>query len=86
MPRIIPINQLKKSAEISSMVHEEAGPLFVTKNGYGDMVILSMQEYESMVSRLEMYQQLADAETEVKKGKVKDAEAVLAAMESKYDV
>ena len=37
MPKIIPIKELKDTAKISEMCHENDGPIYVTKNGYGDM-------------------------------------------------
>lgn len=46
MPKIIPIKMLKNTSEISEMCHETEEPIFVTKNGYGDMVIMSMESYE----------------------------------------
>ena len=46
MPRIIPIKDLKNTGEISDMCHAEENPIFITKNGYGDMVIMSMETYE----------------------------------------
>ena len=45
MPKIIPIKELKKTSEISEMCHEADGPIYITKNGYGDMVIMSMENY-----------------------------------------
>ena len=46
MPEIIPIRDLKNTNAISQRCHETAEPIFVTKNGYGDMVIMSMEAYE----------------------------------------
>ena len=43
MPEIIPIRDLKNTNAISQRCHETAEPIFVTKNGYGDMVIMSME-------------------------------------------
>ena len=43
MPRIIPIRDLKDTAAISQMCSESAEPIYITKNGYGDMVIMSIQ-------------------------------------------
>lgn len=43
MPKIIPIRDLKKTSEISLLCRESDEPIFVTKNGYGDMVIMSMK-------------------------------------------
>ena len=42
MPRIIPIRDLKDTAAISQMCNESMEPVYITKNGYGDMVIMSM--------------------------------------------
>ena len=46
MPRIIPIRDLKNTTEISRMCSNSAEPIYITKNGYGDMVIMSMDTYE----------------------------------------
>ena len=45
MPQIIPIKDLKNTAEISAMCHRSNDPVLITNNGYGDMVIISMEEY-----------------------------------------
>lgn len=55
MPQIIPIKELKNTAEISDMCHKSEGPIYVTKNGYGDMVIMSMENYENTMNRIAMY-------------------------------
>ena len=47
MPQIIPIKDLKNTSEISDMCHKTEEPIYITKNGYGDMVIMSMEIYES---------------------------------------
>ena len=46
MPRIVPIRDLKNTTAISNLCHEDKEPIFITKNGYGDMVIMSMEIYE----------------------------------------
>ena len=52
MPQIIPIKELKNTAEISDMCHKSEEPIYVTKNGYGDMVIMSMENYENTMNRI----------------------------------
>lgn len=50
MPHIRPITDLRnKFSDISRIVHEEASPIFLTKNGYGDMVVMSIETYEQMI-------------------------------------
>ena len=56
MPKIIPIKELKNTSEISEMCHKSNEPVYVTKNGYGDMVIMSMEAFEGISERLKMYQ------------------------------
>ena len=51
MPKIIPINELKNTASISKMVEESDEPIFVTKNGYGSMVMMSIEYYEREIHR-----------------------------------
>jgi prevent-host-death family protein len=48
MPQIRPISDLRNNfTEISRIVHEAGGPVFLTKNGYGDMVVMSVELYEA---------------------------------------
>ena len=61
MPRIIPIRDLKNTAAISQMCNESTEPIYVTKNGYGDMVLMSMKAYEEKLMMLELYEKLAIA-------------------------
>mgnify|MGYP000005304919 CR=1 FL=1 len=51
-------------ADISKAVHETGEPLFLTKNGYGDMVVLSMEAFEKMYFESEIYFKLQEAERE----------------------
>ena len=46
MPQIIPIKDLKNTSEISEMCHRATEPIYVTKNGYGDLVVMSIKTYE----------------------------------------
>ena len=59
MPEIIPIRDLKNTNVISQRCHESQEPIFVTKNGYGDMVIMSMEAYERQQVMNEVYAKLA---------------------------
>lgn len=86
MPQIIPIRDLKNTSEISQMCASTSEPIFITKNGYGDMVIMSMKAYEEKMYMLDVYQKLAEAEAQVRDGKVLDADASLNTLRSKYHV
>ena len=73
MPQIIPIKDLKNTSEISDMCHKTEEPIYVTKNGYGDMVIMSMEVYESTMRQIAMYRDLEISEKQIEAGQVKDA-------------
>ena len=65
MSMIRPVSDLRNNfAEISKTVHETAQPVFLTKNGFGDMVVLSMEAYEAMQFDSEVYFKLQAAEKE----------------------
>ena len=65
MNAIRPVSDLRNNfAEISKMVHETAQPVFLTKNGYGNMVVLSMEAFQNMQFESEVYLKLMEAEKE----------------------
>lgn len=65
MNMIRPVSDLRNNfADISKTVHETAQPVFLTKNGYGDMVVLSMEAYENLQFESEVYFKLREAERE----------------------
>lgn len=86
MPRIIPIRDLKDTAAISKMCSESTEPIYITKNGYGDMVIMSMKAYEEKIWLQDVYAKLAEAEKEVDSGNTVDAKASLEKLRAKYGV
>ncbi len=55
MPQIIPIKDLKNTSEILEKCHSLDEPVFITKNGYGDMVIMSIEAYENMAYMNDVY-------------------------------
>lgn len=86
MPRIIPIRDLKSTTAISQMCSESPDPVYITKNGYGDMVITSMRSYEEKMAMLDVYAKLAEAEDEISQGKTVDARAALKGLRAKYGI
>lgn len=62
---IRPISDLRNNfADISKTVHETEQPVFLTKNGYGDMVVMSIEAYENFQFESEVYAKLKEAEKE----------------------
>jgi prevent-host-death family protein len=63
MPLIRPISDLRNHAnEISELCHGADEPVFITKNGLGDLVVMSHAHYERIHNLLELYQKLGEAE------------------------
>ncbi len=63
MPIIKPISDLRnKTQELSAIVHNSQEPVFITKNGEGDMVLMSLTQYGEIQKKLELYGKLAVAE------------------------
>ncbi len=69
MPIIRPISDLRNNFnQISEICHKEAQPVFITKNGQGDLVVMSLALYEKQQALLELYQKLGEAEAESSSG------------------
>lgn len=86
MPKIIPIRDLKNTSEISQMCHASDEPIFVTKNGYGDMVIMSIKLYEEKMFMSDVYQKLRDAEQQLAEGEILEGDTSLKKIREKYNV
>lgn len=84
MPQIIPIKELKNTSEISDMCHRADGPIYITKNGYGDMVIMSMENYEAVMRQLAIYRDIEISENQIENEQTKDARSALKEMRAKY--
>ena len=82
---IVPIRDLRNTSEISEMVHKSNEPVFVTKNGYGDMVIMSLEHYEALLSERRIDLAIQKAEKEIESGgKLLSAEEVKEALYKKH--
>ncbi|HZK39484.1 MAG TPA: type II toxin-antitoxin system Phd/YefM family antitoxin [Clostridia bacterium] len=67
MLNIRPISDLRNNfADISKTVHESAQPVFLTKNGYGDMVVMSLEKYEAIISESIIATKLKESALEAK--------------------
>lgn len=64
MPQIRPITDLRNTTEISELCHAKRKPIFITKNGYGDLVIMSIEAYEEIVETAHTDAAISEAEKE----------------------
>lgn len=85
MPLIMPIKDLLNTAEISDIAHKEREPIFITKNGYSDLVVMSSELYDSFVRENRIDQEIYEAEKEfAETGESMDAGDVFEELEKKY--
>ena len=85
MPQIRPITDLRNTNEISEICNAKNEPVFITKNGYGDLVIMSITTYESMLEVNATDSAIAEAEVEYKtSSKLHDAKDVLQSLRRKH--
>ena len=84
MPQIIPIKDLKDTAKVSEMCHKSSEPIFVTKNGYGDMVLMSIEAFEKIYQKEQLYRELEISENEIRGGKTREAREALADVRKNY--
>ena len=69
MPSIRPISDLRNSAnDISDFCRQSREPVYITRNGTGDMVVMNIEEYERQMALIDLYGKLAVAETEISPG------------------
>lgn len=69
MPSIRPISDLRNNAnEISDFCRQTREPVYITRNGTGDMVVVSIEEYERQQALIDLYGKLAVAEQDIASG------------------
>jgi len=85
MPQIRPITDLRNTTEISELCHNTAEPIFITKDGYGDMVVMSNETYEKILVKAEIYEKLLIGQRQIENGDVVDGDEVFAKMRKKYN-
>ncbi|MDA3811237.1 MAG: type II toxin-antitoxin system Phd/YefM family antitoxin [Spirochaetaceae bacterium] len=84
MPQIIPIKELRNTNEISRICHEKDEPIFVTKNGYGDIVLMSMETYERNMARTDLLNKIAEGEEDLKKGDLLESGPALKSLRNEF--
>lgn len=84
MPSIIPIKELKNTTKIAQLCKESSEPIYITKNGYGEMVLMSMEAYEKLMRPRKIYEELGISERQIAAGKTEDALESLKKSRDKY--
>ncbi|WP_075580387.1 type II toxin-antitoxin system Phd/YefM family antitoxin [Acidaminococcus massiliensis] len=82
--RIIPMRDLRDTVKIEELCVREQGPVYVTKNGYGRLVVMDIDYYEKTQQQLEEARLLLKGLQDVKKGRVVDGSDTLDRLKEKY--
>jgi PHD/YefM family antitoxin component YafN of YafNO toxin-antitoxin module len=69
MPQIKPITDLRNTSEISEICHSMLEPIFITKNGYGDLVVMSIETYDYLFKVTAIDIAISESEAELTAGK-----------------
>lgn len=85
MPKITSSAELRNNYnEISQFCHQYNEPVFITKNGKGDLAVMSIDAYEELVSRFELYGALRKGLEDVEAGRVVSSEDAKEIFKKKY--
>ncbi|MCL2797302.1 MAG: type II toxin-antitoxin system Phd/YefM family antitoxin [Firmicutes bacterium] len=81
---IRPITDLRNTTEISEICNSTGEPVFITKNGYGDLVVMSLAAYERDIAKARLHASLMEGIRQVNACEYRDADELLAELRLKY--
>ena len=82
--QIIPMRELKNTVEIERRCAEENGPVFVTKNGYGRLVVMDIEYYERTMKEMEEAKLIMEGLRDVDEGRMVDGPTALEEIMREY--
>ena len=82
--QIVPMRDLKDTVRIEALCAEENGPVFVTKNGYGRLVVMDIDYYERTMRQVQEAALLAKGLDDMENGRMRSAADVFSEMERRY--
>ena len=84
--QIIPMRDLKNTVEVERRCAEENGPVFVTKNGYGRLVVMDIDYYEKTMRKMDEAITILDGLKDVKSENTVEGDAAISNIRSKYGI
>ena len=84
--KIIPMRDLKNTVEVERLCAEENGPVFVTKNGYGRLVVMDIDYYEKTMRKMDEAKTILDGLKDVKSGNTVEGDAAISNIRNKYGI
>ena len=84
--KIIPMRDLKNTVEVERLCAEENGPVFVTKNGYGRLVVMDIDYYEKTMRKMNEAKTILDGLKDVKSENTVEGDTAISNIRNKYDI
>ena len=84
--QIIPIRDLKNTVEIERLCAEEGGPVYITKNGYGRLVVMDIEYYERTVHKMYEARSILDGLKDVQEGRTIEGDTAMRDIRRKYGI
>ena len=84
--QIIPMRDLKNTVEVERRCSEENGPVFVTKNGYGRLVVMDIDYYERTMRKMYEATTILDGLEDVRSENIIDGDNAISNIRSKYGI
>ncbi|MBQ3693027.1 MAG: type II toxin-antitoxin system Phd/YefM family antitoxin [Clostridia bacterium] len=84
--QIIPMSELQNTVEVERRCLEEKGPVFVTKNGYGRLVVMDIEYYEHTLQKMYEAKVILEGLEDVKDGKTLDGDTAIGRLREKYGI
>lgn len=82
--QVIPKRDLKNTVEVEHRFAEENGPIYVTKNGYGCLVVMDIEYYERTIQKMYEAKMVMEAVEDIKAGRTVDGDIAINNIRSKY--
>lgn len=84
--QIIPMRDLKNTVEVERRCAEENGPVYVTKNGYGRLVVMDIEYYERTMQKMDEAKAIMEGVEEIKAGRTVDGEGAIRDIRRRYGI
>ncbi len=84
--KIIPMRDLKNTVEVEKHCVKEQGPVYVTKNGYGRLVVMDIEYYEKTMQKMYEAKAVMEGLKDLKEGNIEDGVDTIRKLKEKYDL
>ena len=84
--KIIPMRDLKNTVEVEKHCIKEQGPVYVTKNGYGRLVVMDIEYYERTMQKMYEAKAVIEGLKDLKEGNIEDGADIIRKLKGKYEL